>query len=81
VSLRDIVRVSFGASLPLLLYKAGRKGGQQEPLFNDYPFFKRALRQKLAKLTPDNDDPRPMASYRPLVQEIASSLCSLFPIG
>lgn len=81
VGVRDLVRVSLGASMPLFLYKAGRKRGRPQPLFNHYPYFKGALRQQLIELTPDNDDPRPLAAYRPLIQEVAANSFNLFPIG
>ncbi len=81
VGLRDIVRVSIGASLPRPLYEAGRKRGQQKPLLNDFPFFKGPLRERLIALTPDNDDPRPLSAYRPLIQEVASNIGTLFPVG
>ena len=81
VSVRDIVRVSFGAALPLSVYQAARKRGQPALLFNDYPFFKGNLREKLLALTPDNDDPRPTASDRAFVRETAANICSLIPVG
>ncbi len=78
---RGIVRVSFGASLPRSLYEAGRKRGQQKPLLNDFPFFRGPLRERLLALTSDNDDPRPLSAYRPLIQEVASNIGTLFPVG
>lgn len=81
VTVRDIVRTSFGAALPRPIYQAGRKRGQPALLFNDYPFFKRDLREELLALTVNNDDPRPSASDRDFVQQTAANVCSLIPIG
>lgn len=81
VTMRDLVRESFGGSLPLPLYKAGRKRGQPSILPNDFSFFKEAMRGKLQAISPQNEDPRPPTSARALVQEIAANRCNPMPLG
>lgn len=81
VTMRDLVRESFGGSLPLSLYKAGRKRGQPAILPNDFPFFRGAMRRKLLAIPAQNGDPRPPASARALVQEVAANRCNPMPLG
>lgn len=81
VTVRDVVRLSIGARLPLPLYRAARKRGQPPLLFKDYPFFTPPLRNRLLALTPDSDDPRPVASHRDLVERIAGNLFNLLAVG
>ncbi|UUR08691.1 asparagine synthase-related protein [Sphingomonas glaciei] len=81
VTLRDLVRESFGGSLPLPLYSAGRKRGQPVILANDFPFFKGVLRGKVLAISPQNQDPRPPASARAIIQEIAANRCNPMPLG
>jgi hypothetical protein len=81
VTMRDLVRESFGGSLPLPLYQAGRKRGQPAILVNDFSFYKGGMRDKLRALSTQNEDPRPPASARALVQEIAANRCNPMPLG
>lgn len=81
VTMRDLVRESFGGSLPLPLYQAGRKRGQPAILANDFLFVRGALRGKLLAISAGREDPRPPASARSLIQEIAANRCNPMPLG
>lgn len=81
VALRDLVRVSIGAWLPRAVYQALRRRGQPRPKAHDFPFFRGPLRARLLSLADGSDDPRPPASFRAFLQEVAGRGANLVPIG